>query len=426
MLVEQAIYGSQDAGGYRFLARSPGFSDAWLADAERLCTAFGERPAGVECPLALFARPFGKRHVAVVQVADQGRDDAGRPGALAFRLLVLPARLYADLGGDPFLIADRFPPPWAARGELEALHWTAGPPPRRTTAELTRILNVEQERTQMLLGGVQVLIDGGRLVLVRGRPDERLVRDLWALLPYSSRTGLWPATFAFGNAHGFDVLVTPAADGPAFARYTREEQAGDYPEGQYELALQHAVEHDDQRELDALLSRRSRSQTLRLAVALFLVFAVMALVIHFPFGGRQAPEDEKDQQAQPKEPPPNLPLPEEVPSLGRDERVKLAGRLAALGKALNIELPAGTTEADLAGAITELDRGLDEKMGAKKPRRDPGKDVRTGPAPRRLRALLWKHGAADYDQPGLNSDEMVDRLSDRLVKEGVLKEKAGD
>ena len=85
--------GSQDEGGYRFLARSPGFPEDWLAEAERLCTGFGERPADIHCPGAVFALPFARKQVAVVQVADQGRDDAGRPGALAFRLLVLPAGL---------------------------------------------------------------------------------------------------------------------------------------------------------------------------------------------------------------------------------------------------------------------------------------------------------------------------------------------
>src|SRR5262245_44846014 len=153
MLIEQAIYGGHDAGGYRFLARSPGFLDAWLAGAERLCTGFGERPAGVVCPAALFVQPLGKQ-VAVVQVADQGSDDAGRPGALAFRLLVLPARLYGDLGGDPFWISDQFPPAWQARGELPALSWTAGPATRRLVSDLRKILDVPAERTQLLLGGV--------------------------------------------------------------------------------------------------------------------------------------------------------------------------------------------------------------------------------------------------------------------------------
>src|SRR5262245_5224006 len=132
MLIEQALYGSRDAAGYRFLARSPGFRDDWLPEAERLCTDFGERPAGVACPACVFALPLGPRHVAVVQAAERGADDAGRPGALTFRILAVPRDLYADLGGDPFFLADAFPPPWDADGSLPALSWTADPPPLRT------------------------------------------------------------------------------------------------------------------------------------------------------------------------------------------------------------------------------------------------------------------------------------------------------
>ena len=54
--MEQAIYGSHPGGGYRFLARSPGFLEQWLPEAQRLCTGFGERTHGVTCPAAVFAR----------------------------------------------------------------------------------------------------------------------------------------------------------------------------------------------------------------------------------------------------------------------------------------------------------------------------------------------------------------------------------
>ena len=104
--LETALYGGQDAGGYRFLARSTGFREEWLHEAERLCAGFGERPAGVRCPRAVFALPFGREHVAVVQAADQGSDDQGRPGTLAFYLVLFPAPLYARLGGDPFHLAE--------------------------------------------------------------------------------------------------------------------------------------------------------------------------------------------------------------------------------------------------------------------------------------------------------------------------------
>src|SRR5262249_4736738 len=122
MLIEQAIH----ADG-TILARSSGFLDDWTAEAGRLCTLFGERPPGITCPLAVFARPLGRRHVAVAQVADQ----PDNPTHLAFRLLVLPAKLYAELGGDPFRVSDQFPADWQARGELPRLQWTAGPAPRR-------------------------------------------------------------------------------------------------------------------------------------------------------------------------------------------------------------------------------------------------------------------------------------------------------
>ena len=56
--------------------------------AERLLEAFGQPPVGVACPLAHFAQPFGKTHVAVVQVADR----AG--GGFGLRFLVLAAELY--------------------------------------------------------------------------------------------------------------------------------------------------------------------------------------------------------------------------------------------------------------------------------------------------------------------------------------------
>src|SRR6185437_14502741 len=206
-MIEQAIYGCQDTGGYRFLARSAGFRDDWLAEAERLCTGFGERPAGVACPECVFARPFGRHHVAIVQAADQGHDDAGRPGALGFYLLILPRSLYVDLGGDPFFIAEQFPVPWGARGELPALTWTAGQPPARDVMTLQKILNVPHSAT--LLGSVQVLLDGGRLVFERSGPDAAILRSLWALLPTSERVKRWPASFAFHNGHRFDAVVVP-------------------------------------------------------------------------------------------------------------------------------------------------------------------------------------------------------------------------
>jgi hypothetical protein len=264
--IEQALYGSAGPEGRRLLARSPGFHEDWLPQVDRLCSGFGERSVSVSCPLAVMAQPFGPRQVAVVQVADQA-------GALTFRLLIQSRTLYAALG-DPFRIADEYPPPWDARGELPTLEWTAGPLPRRTVEAIQQVLDVPSSAT--LLGGVQALLDGGRLAFERTGPDPRLVRSLWALLPDAARAELWPATFAFGNAHGFDVAVVPRADGPDYVGYIFEEQSGDYPEGRYELALQIAVESADQTTMDVLFARRSRSQILRLG------FVILGLLVFIP------------------------------------------------------------------------------------------------------------------------------------------------
>jgi hypothetical protein len=276
ILLEQALCGFHPGSGYRFLGRSPGFSEEWLPLAEHLCAGFGERPRGVACPASLFVQPFGKRHVVVVQVADQGIDAAGQPSGLGFHLLVLSRSDYVRLGGDPFLIADRFRAPWTARRELPTLSWVGEPTPR-TVAQIQRVLQRPEDGPN-LLGASQILVDGGRLVFERALPDNQLMRDLWALLPTNTRCELWPATFAFGNALGFHVFVTPRALADTHAGYIRGEQAGDYPEGRYELNLQIAAESGDQGDLDALLARRSLKETWRLGLLLVAVCVVLAIL----------------------------------------------------------------------------------------------------------------------------------------------------
>src|SRR5205809_6571201 len=50
----------------------------------------------------------------------QGADDAGRPGALAFRLLIIPHDAYSWLMGDPFEVAERFPRSEEHTSELQS------------------------------------------------------------------------------------------------------------------------------------------------------------------------------------------------------------------------------------------------------------------------------------------------------------------
>jgi hypothetical protein len=402
MLIEQALYDTRDAVGCRLLARSPGFRDDWLAAAERLCSDFGEPPVGVACRDALFAQPFGPRHVAVVRVIGGGNDAAGRQGAPAFRLLVVPRTLYADLGGDPFLIADAYPCPANEGAELPTLGWAAGPPQRRTVEALQKVLDVPH--SAVLLGGAQALLDGGRLVFERREPAGDLLRSLWALLPTNSRCDLWPATLACADAARFHAVAVPRADDRALAAYIDEERAGDYPEGRYELALQTAVENHDQERLDALFARRSRAQILRLGFALLAVFvlgpAAVALVVppakHLPVLARGTP--------------PHLPPAAECPRLDARERGELADRIGTLGRRLGMEIAPGTSEGDLAAGLA----ALDARLGTPDPARDPGPLRELGPLQRQLRALLWKHAVPDYDAHGLSTAELVAKLEAKL------------
>jgi hypothetical protein len=261
--------------GPAVVARSADFPFAWENAALTMAARFGHRPPGVRCPAAVFAVPVGSAHVAVTQVADLG--DGPDPG-LGFRVLVLGKPLY-DALGDPFAVADRYPPDWAARGPLERLEWPPEPLPRRTVEQLQRIL--KSGDMSLLLGGTQALLDGGRLLVEADRPADELLRGLWTLLPDRTRCELWPATFAFSADLGFHVAAVPVAPDPWPAGVLSADQARDYPEGRYELAVQTAVEAGDQAGLDRLFARRTSRDTLKLAATMLGLAVSMAVVVRF-------------------------------------------------------------------------------------------------------------------------------------------------
>jgi hypothetical protein len=285
--------------------------------------------------------------------------------------------------------------------------------------ELRRVLDVPHSPT--LLGGTQALLEGGRLVFERPGPDAPLVRGLWALLPYHARAEMWPASFSFGNAHRFHVLVVPRAVGPDFADCITEENAGDYPEGSYELGVQTAVESGNQHDLDRLLTRRSRSQTLRLAVAILAASILIALGSALLPPTRPAPAPPTTAAVRPAAAP-DLPPPEACPQLSLREREELTRKLGEVGRGLGVAVPPGAAPTDLAGALMVLDH----RLGTPDPARDPRSLGELGPLQRQLRALLWKHHVADYNKPGLNTVELADRLRQRLQQEGLLPEGSRD
>ncbi|MBA4066120.1 MAG: hypothetical protein C0501_20860 [Isosphaera sp.] len=261
-----------DARGVRVVAASDEFD---TAEAERVAVLFGARPAGVRCPLAHFACPFGRDAVAVVRVED--RPGPGDP--LGFRVLVLSADLYRHLG-DPFAVSDRFPADWSVSGRLPELEWPPTPLPERTVEQLDAVLRAGDG--PLLLGATQAVVDGNRVLLVRQAPDEPAVRAVWQLLPDRTRADRWPASFAFSADLGFHL-----AAGPAFARPEREprplteEAVKDYPQSRYELDLQIAVESGDRAALRRLLARRTSDDTVRLAAYIILFALVVAALLRF-------------------------------------------------------------------------------------------------------------------------------------------------
>jgi hypothetical protein len=295
--IEQATFSRSGDGEPILLAKSSNFRDEWLAPIQKTLIAFGARPVGVACPSAVFAAPLGRGQVMVVDVADLDESDtSNRP--LGFHVIIVPRKAYTRLWHDPFRIAERLPPDWSARGTLPSVSWPDVLEPVRTVEQVRAVLRrvrgeplsedmpgeeqirelEENSESPVLLGGAQILVDGGRLLFQRARPDTDLLRALWMLLPNSVRGELWPASFAFSNELGFDVLVVPRFTIEEYRGYTTEELAADYPDSRYEHSLQLAATHGDQQELNALFERRSQKQTWRLGIVLIIVMGLIALL----------------------------------------------------------------------------------------------------------------------------------------------------
>jgi hypothetical protein len=300
--VEHALFNRRDDEVATLEARSPGFLDAWRGEAERIVVGFGPRSGAFPAAGVVFALPLTSGQVAVVRVA--GRED----GALMFHFLAMARPAYERYAGDPFAVARLLPATWEARGELPQLAWPDSPLPARTVTEVREVLRrvkasalaededpeaprfertEENSESPALLGGAQVLVDGGKLVFVRPQGDLALVEGLWTLLPYSTRCKLWPTSFAYSDELGFDVIVLPRSN-DGLAGYTDEEQAALYPQGSYELALQTAAESGDQAALDAVFHRRNSSEMVRLA--LLLLIGMILLVIGSRWFVPQQPE----------------------------------------------------------------------------------------------------------------------------------------
>lgn len=258
-MIEQAVF-----RGTEPMARSPDFSDDYVELSRDLIDSLSLSPGDNE---ALIVYRWRNDVVAVCQTR-----------GTSVRVLAVPGSLYR-LVHDPFRLTREWVPEFNTRGELPALPWIHGRPEPRDIADVQDALREGDGPT--LLGAAQVLVDGGRLVFERPQPDHRLIEQIWMLLPDSVRGELSIATFARANELKLDVFVTPNVDPDQFPRYMTERQAGDYPEGRYELALQMAVEADNEGQMRELFARRSGSQAMRLAWTLLITAIGLGLAMRF-------------------------------------------------------------------------------------------------------------------------------------------------
>ena len=201
---EQAVYGSFPfwSRGYAMLAASPGCLPAWRDAMKRACERFGERPPGVDRFRSVFALPADRSAWMVVQVHSLGCDDQGRPGALAFHGLFVSPWSYRRAGGCPLAFAPAFRADWSAadqdaplpRGRLRPVPLgkeEPGPPDPR-------------------IAPIAEALSRKRRVIVQSRgPADAMMRAAWRRLSGGTRRRLRAASWAFGNANGFDFVALP-------------------------------------------------------------------------------------------------------------------------------------------------------------------------------------------------------------------------
>lgn len=263
------VFLRREGDAIHIVAQSEGVTEEVLAELQRACLAFGQ--PSIVFPSAMFTQRWKKQYLIVVQVID---------APLRFHAVIVDENALSFAAIDPELIAKDIRPDWNASGTIEPFVWKSEYPVD-TIAVFQDILKTGN--SQLLLGATQALFDSGKIVFERPDPDPMLVRNLWRMLPYSSRRELTFATFAFSDALRCNVMVMPKIEAVPVG-YLIESNVLDYPEGRYEKAVQIAVEADDQRGLNRLLWRRSSSETLRLAWWILGASMLVAIVMKIMFG----------------------------------------------------------------------------------------------------------------------------------------------
>ncbi|MBM4096005.1 MAG: hypothetical protein FJ261_04430 [Planctomycetes bacterium] len=144
----------------------------------------------------------------------------------------------------------------------------------RTAAGVQNILKDGEAPT--LLGAAQLLVDGGKLHWAVETPVPlQQMASIWDLLPTRQRALLGWTNYLDSTRH---KLAISAGNQPLDGAWAWE-QAGDYPEGNYERALHQAAFQRDDETLARLFNRGSRADVLLLGLILLAVLVIGQLML---------------------------------------------------------------------------------------------------------------------------------------------------
>lgn len=144
----------------------------------------------------------------------------------------------------------------------------------RSAGDLLNIL--KSGDTPTLLGAAQLLVDGGKLHCPADAPvSVHQIASLWDLLPTRQRALLGWTNYLNSARHR---LAIGAGSKPAEGSWNWD-QAGDYPEGDYERSLHQAASQGDQDTVRRLLNRGSRADVMILGLLLLAALVLGQLFL---------------------------------------------------------------------------------------------------------------------------------------------------
>ncbi len=201
---EQAVYGSFAfwSRGYALLSSSAGCRADWLDALKAAGQKFGERPPGVLDQPCTFALRISKGPWMIVDVAPQGDDDQGRPGALAFHAVFVNPWSYWLGGGWPFEFAKALRRDWSPDDQDRPL-------PARLIVLSSRNRPRPPAEDPRVAAIVAAMRQGRRVIVVSPTPIDDLAQAAWQRLPAWLRCKASVATWAYGTANHFDLTALP-------------------------------------------------------------------------------------------------------------------------------------------------------------------------------------------------------------------------